>query len=86
MRLEFRRLLVRSPCIAGNHHHLYTDTPLEKYLIINNETDVEDIKEKILLCIKEKETILKLYQSWKKDNDKFTKTQVKKFLGGNNND
>ena len=33
-----------------------------------------------------KETILKLYQEWKIQNDKFTKDQVKKFIGGDTNE
>ncbi len=79
-------LEVGVPCISGNNHHFFQNTPLEKYLILNNETDIEEIKEKIELCIKEKETILKLYQEWKIQNDKFTKDQVKKFIGGDTNE
>lgn len=77
-------LEVGVPCISGNNHHFFKDTPLEKYLVVNNETDVEEIAEKIKLCIENKDKILKLYQDFKKDNDKFTKDQVKKMLGGNN--
>ena len=79
-------LEVGVPCISGNNHHFFQNTPLEKYLILNNETDIEELKEKIELCIKEKETILKLYQEWKIQNDKFTKDQVKKFIGGDTNE
>ena len=38
--------------------NIVKDTPLEKYLIVNNETDIIEIKEKIELCMKEKEEVL----------------------------
>jgi len=79
--LPLESLEVGVPCISGNNHHFFKDTPLEKYLIINNETDVIEIKEKIELCIKEKKQILDLYKTWKQDNTLLTKTQLQKFMG-----
>lgn len=80
--LPLESLEVGVPCITGNNHHFFKDTPLEKYLVVNNETDLEEIKSKIDLCIKEKDTIIKLYNTWKKENDSFTKKQINKYLGG----
>ena len=80
--LPLESLEVGVPCISGNNHHYFKNTPLEKYLIINNETDVLEIKEKIELCIKEKSEILRLYKNWKVDNALYTKKQIDKFIGG----
>lgn len=75
-------LEVGVPCLSGNNHHYFKNTPLEKYLVISNETDVIEIKEKIEGCIKNKQEILELYEKWKKDNDLSTKKQVEIFIGG----
>lgn len=80
--LPLESLEVGVPCLTGNNHHFFKGTSLEKYLVINNETDIEEIKKKIEKCIKEKDNIIKLYKSWKKENDNSTKKQVKLYLGG----
>lgn len=80
--LPLESLEVGVPCIAGNNHHFFKNSPLEKYLIVNNETDIFEIKEKIELCLKNKDKILKLYDSWKKENDLITEKQVKSFMNG----
>lgn len=84
--LPLESLEVGVPCITGNNHHFFKGTELEKYLVVNNETDVEEIKKKIDKCIKEKDTILKLYKTWKKENDNYTKKQIKMYLGGVKNE
>lgn len=85
--LPIESLEVGVPCISGNNHHFFKDTPLEKYLIINNETDIFEIKQKINSCIKNKEKILTLYAEWKKNNDLYTKEMINNFLnGGENNE
>lgn len=84
--LPLESLEVGVPCITGNNHHFFKGTELEKYLVVNNETDIEEIKKKIEKCIKEKETILKLYKTWKKENDSNTKKQIKSYLGGVKNE
>ena len=80
--LPIESLEVGVPCISGNNHHFFQDTPLEKYLIVNNETDIFEINEKINLCIKNKNKILKLYATWKKENNKLAEDLAKKFLNG----
>lgn len=80
--LPLESLEVGVPCISGNNHHYFKNTPLEKYLIVNNETDVIEIKDKIELCIKDKSIILELYKEWKRANHLYTKKQIEKFIGG----
>ena len=67
-------------CLTGNNHHYFKDTELEKYLVVDNEESPIKIAEKINLCIKNKEKVLKLYSSWKKQNDKLSKQSVKDFI------
>lgn len=80
--LPIESLEVGVPCISGNNHHFFKGTELEKYLIVNNETDIYEIKEKIELCMKYKKKILELYKSWKKENDKFTKDTAIAYMNG----
>ena len=67
-------------CLTGNNHHYFKDTALEEYLVVNNEESPVAIKEKIDLCIKNKDKILELYKKWKKDNNKLSDESVLKFL------
>ena len=68
------------PCLTGNNHHYFKDTPLEKYLVIDQETDIREIKEKILYCIKNREKIMGLYKEFSEKNSKATREDVEKFL------
>lgn len=68
------------PCITGNNHHYFKDSKLEEYLVVNNEENVVEIKEKILDCIKSKETIMKEYKKFNKQNIKNSKEQINKFI------
>lgn len=68
------------PCITGNNHHYFKDSKLEKYLVVNNEESPLEIKEKIELCMKEKENILKLYKEFREKNMKEATKEVTEFL------
>ena len=67
-------------CLTGNNHHYFKNTELEKYLVVSNEESPVEISKKIKLCLKNKEEILKLYKSWKKENDKLSIQSVKEFI------
>lgn len=68
------------PCITGNNHHYFLNHELEKYLVVNNEENIEEIKKKIETTLKNKEKILKLYAEWVKENNASCDRQVKEFL------
>lgn len=68
------------PCITGNNHHYFKDSKLENYLVVNNEESPLEIKEKIELCMKEKEAILKLYKEFREKNMKEATKEVTEFL------
>ena len=78
--LPFESMEVGVPCITGNNHHYFKNTDLEKYLVVNNESDPEAIKEKILLTKKDKNKVIKLYKDFSIKNKNKFKKQVEEFL------
>ena len=68
------------PCVFGNNHHYLKDNELEKYLIVNNEENPEEIAKQIEFCLKNEKEVMKLYKDWKQDNDKKCRQDVKDFL------
>lgn len=68
------------PCILGNNCHYFMNSELEKYIVVNNEESPEKIKETILNCLNNKEKVLKMYDSFQKDNLKKAKKAVDEFI------
>ena len=68
------------PCITGNNNHYFKDGILHEFTVVNNEENVEEIKEKILLSIKNKNDIINEYKKFKKINNNNSKQNVKEFL------
>ena len=68
------------PCITGNNHHYFEGSELEKYIVINDEADIEEIKNKIELCIENREKIIALYQEFSKQNLQDATRNVEEFL------
>ncbi|MEG1363399.1 MAG: hypothetical protein RSC92_03050, partial [Clostridia bacterium] len=78
--LPIESLEVGTICITGDNHHYFTNTPLEKYLVVKREDDVMEIYNKIIFALENKDEILKLYKMWKIDYDISSKQSVKNFL------
>ena len=70
------------PCVTGNNFHYFENSELEKYIVVDNEDDVNSIYEKIEKAMDNNEKILKLYEQFKKENESSSKEQVKTFLEG----
>lgn len=68
------------PCITGNNHHYFQNSELEKYIVIQNETNIQEIRDKIMLCIENREKIIDLYKEFSKNNLQEAKRNVKEFL------
>ena len=68
------------PCITGNNHHYFTNTNLEEYIVVKNEENPIEIKNKILGCIQNKEKIIKEYKKFRDRNLKDSQEQVKEFI------
>ena len=67
-------------CLTGNNHHYFKNTELEKYLVVDNEESPVEIAKKIELCINNKDKVMKLYKTWKKENDKNSKMSTLEFI------
>lgn len=67
-------------CITGNNHHYFENSKLEEYLVVNNEEDVLEIKDKILKAIAEEKKILKLYKEFSEKNMKDAAKKTKEYL------
>lgn len=68
------------PCVTGNNHHYFKDNELENYLVVKNEENPVEIAKQIKKCLDGKNTVMKLYGKWKKENDALSKKSVKDFL------
>lgn len=68
------------PCISGNNHHYFKNLELEKYIIVKNEENPVEIKKQIESCLNNKKEVMKLYKTWKKENDALSKKSVQDFL------
>lgn len=78
--LPLESLEMGVPCITGNNHHYFENSDLEKYLVVNNEENPNEIKDRIENCISSKNEISKLYKKFSKDNLDQAKKDVKDFL------
>ena len=72
------------PCILGNTNLLDNCEELKKYLVLKCDDDVNEIKDKIEICLEKAKEINKLYLSWKKDYSNYSKKTIDDFtkLGG----
>lgn len=68
------------PCLTGKNHHYWEGTELEKYIVVDAADDVNEIYDKIMMCLENKEKILELYREWKKEYELEAQTSVRKFL------
>lgn len=68
------------PCILGNNNHYFDNSKLSDYIVVNNETNPIEIKEKIEKTLQNNDKVLKLYDNLKKENTKKAKKLVEKLL------
>ena len=78
--LPLESMEMKVVCISGNNHHYFKNSMLEDYLVVKNESDVEEIKNKILNGIKNKDKILNLYSKFSAKNIIESKQECNKFL------
>src|SRR5574344_1470666 len=68
------------PCIIGDNTHYFKNSKLEEFLVVKSEDNIDEIYEKINLAIKNKDDIMKLYSTGKKQYDVESKKSVNDFL------
>ena len=69
------------PCIIGKSCKYFTNTEFAKDIMVENENDVLEIKEKILFVCQNKEKILEEYREWKNKYSEKSKEKFEKFFG-----
>ncbi len=67
--LPLESFAVKTICITGNNHHYFQNTELEKYLVVSNECSVNEIANKIKLCLDNYDKVLKLFEKWSNENN-----------------
>lgn len=78
--IPLESMQVGVPCIVGDNNHYFTNTKLEKYLVVKSEDSIDEIADKMKLCIENRDEIIRLYKEWKKEYDLKSKDSVKYFL------
>jgi len=68
------------PCILGNTNILDNDLELKKHLVLDSDDDINEIKLKIEQSIKNKSTIMKLYNSWRKKYTTNSEKSIESFI------
>jgi hypothetical protein len=68
------------PCVVGNNTLFFANTDLEQYLVVKSDDDINEISEKMMLCIKNKKKIISIYNKIKKQYDKDSKTLINSFI------
>lgn len=77
----------KTPCIVGNNCHYFINEELEKYIVVSQENNPEEIAKKIEFVLDNKKMILDLYEKWEKKNKSISKKLLSEFLeDGDNNE
>lgn len=67
-------------CLSGNNHHYFRNEKIEDYVIIKNESDVLEIKDKILKGIANKNKIIEMYKKVSNNNLRMANDETIKYL------
>ncbi len=67
-------------CISGNNHHYFKNEKIEDYIVVKNESDVIEIKDKLMNAIKNGDKIIEMYKEVSKKNTKLAKDKTSEFL------
>ena len=67
-------------CIVGNNCHYFKEEEIEKYIVVNQENNPEEIAKKMEYALENKEKVLKLYKDWEKRNKELSKKLLKAYM------
>ena len=67
-------------CIVGNNCHYFKNEEIEKYIVVNEENNPEEIAKKIEYALDNKDMVLKLYKDWEIKNKDMSKKLLQEFL------
>ena len=69
-----------TPCIIGKSCKYFINTEFEKDIMVENENNILEIKEKILFVCENKDKILEKYREWREEYIKNAQSKFNKFL------
>ena len=78
--LPIESLELGTVCVTGKSYSYFKGTELEKYITIDTNDDIIEIKNKIEYVLENKEKILNLYKEWKEDYLKESEKRKIEFL------
>lgn len=78
--LPLESLEMGVPCLTGDNHHYFIGSELEERLVVSQEGDVCEIRDKIRECIEKRDTILEQYKLFRKKNLIEGNNDIKMFL------
>ncbi len=78
--LPLESLELGTICLIGNNINYFKETQLEKYLVVNNLDNINQIYDKINYAIENKEQILELYKKWRNEYITKAKQSIKDFI------
>ncbi len=68
------------PCVIGNNTDYFTGNEIEDYIVVKEEDSIDEIYDKVKLCIKNRDKIMNLYKDWKKEHLKKVLELKEEFL------
>ena len=78
--IPLESLEVGVPCLIGNNTSYFEDSKLQDYLVVKEEDNIDEIFEKMKICIDNKYEIIKLYNEWKEQYNIDSKESAEEFL------
>lgn len=67
-------------CITGNNHHYFKGNDILEKTIVSSEDNIDEIKDKVMYALENKEDILKEYKKWKISYDKYCSKKLEAFI------
>lgn len=68
------------PCIIGNNTDYFKNSKLNDLVVVKEEDNIDEIYDKINICLEKRDEIIDLYKEWKKDYSEKVKKLKEDFL------
>lgn len=78
--LPLESLELGTVCLVGSSYSYFEGSGIEKYLVVEKENNIMEIYNKINYALENKETILDLYERWKKEHIVKAQENLENFI------